>query len=116
MRTSRIFLCVLLHSWFCLFLPAAERSTTGKSIDQRPSSTSEAGTHPPIPLEVEILSQTVSKLQRDSFGNTVNPFQSFSMDEGESGVMILSKITQRNSNPMKLSPEKCRLVSFKDDT
>lgn len=69
-------------------------------------------------MGIEVLSISVSKLSRDTFGNANNPFSSFSfsnMQEGEGGTVVLSRLTTRPAASLTLLPEKCRLLSFKDD-
>jgi hypothetical protein len=66
-------------------------------------------------LGIEVLSVSVSKLARDSFGHAVNPFTGMNSYQGEGGTVVLAKITPRWSSPLKIQAEKCRLLSFKDD-
>ena len=64
---------------------------------------------------MEVLSLSVSKLARDSFGNAVNPFTGFGSGAGESETVVFAKITPRLSTSLVLQADKCRLLSFKDD-
>ena len=64
---------------------------------------------------IEVLSISVSKLSRDSFGNANSPFSSNNMQEGEGGTVVLSRLTTRPGAPLALLPQGCRLLSFKDD-
>ena len=66
-------------------------------------------------MGIEVLSISVSKLSRDSFGNAILPFRSNSMQEGEGGTVVLSRLTTQPAAPLTLLPENCRLLSFKDD-
>jgi hypothetical protein len=67
-------------------------------------------------MRVEVLSLTVSKLERDDFGNAVSPFNDFGFFKEHSGTVVLAKITPPSSSPLKLLGERCRLIDFKDDT
>lgn len=66
-------------------------------------------------LDVEVLSVSVSKLARDPFGKAVSSFSGMGLNQGEGGVVVLAKITQRESPPLRLQEGKCRLLSFQDD-
>jgi hypothetical protein len=65
-------------------------------------------------LSVEVLSLSVSRLDRDAFGRAVNPFR-MDFAQGEAGTVVFSKITPPPSLPLRLMEDKCRLISFKDD-
>lgn len=67
-------------------------------------------------LTVEVLSVSVSKLGRDAFGNAVSEFSGMPFSQGEGGTVVLAKITPRGTAALKLLEEKCRLLSFEDNT
>lgn len=79
------------------------------------TGTSAPTASPDNELGVEVLSVSVSKLGRDAFGNAVSSFSGMPFSQGEGGVVVLAKITQRGSSPLKVQEGKCRLLSFKDD-
>jgi hypothetical protein len=70
---------------------------------------------PDIEFDVQTLSISVSRLERDGFGNPRNPFGFIAMNEPEPGTVVLAKITPRGGGKWQIQPEHCRVVSFKDD-
>ena len=74
----------------------------------------ETGAGEPPKLVLEPLSLTVSKLDRDTFGKGVNPFQVYSGD-AVSGISLLVKVTPDPSFKARLVKSGAKLLSFRDD-
>jgi hypothetical protein len=66
-------------------------------------------------FDVQPLSVSVSRLERDAFGNPRNPFGFISINELDPGTVVLAKITPRGDARWQIQPEHCRVVSFRDD-
>ena len=68
----------------------------------------------PDELQLEPLSLTVSKLERDNFGKGVVPFNSV-MQRGISGTNVLAKINKPRGFKASLLKEGAKLTSLEDD-
>jgi len=66
-------------------------------------------------MRVEVLSLTLSKLERDDFGNAVTPFNDYGFWKEQAGTVVLAKITPTGSSSLRLLGDKCQLITFTDD-
>src|ERR1035437_3789948 len=66
-------------------------------------------------MRVEVLSLTLSKLERDDFGNAVSPFNDYGFWKEQAGTVVLAKITPAGSSALRLLGDKCQLITFTDD-
>ncbi len=98
-----------------MLLPCAHAQHSDTVTNQFTGLAETPASSPDKELGVEVLSVSVSKLARDSFGNPMNPFNSFHLNEADPGTVLLAKITPRGAAPWELQPDRCRVVSFTDD-
>jgi hypothetical protein len=98
-----------------MLLPCAHAQHSDTVTNQFTGLAETPASSPDKELGVEVLSVSVSKLARDSFGNPMNPFNSFNLNEADPGTVLLAKITPREAAPWELQPDRCRVVSFTDD-
>lgn len=68
-----------------------------------------------IQFDVQPLTVSVSRVDRDAFGNPVHPFTAFNTYEADPGTVVLAKVTPRGKANWKLQPDQCRVASFRDD-
>jgi hypothetical protein len=66
-------------------------------------------------MRVEVLSLTLSKLERDNFGNAVSPFNDYGFWKEQAGTVVLAKITPAGFSSLRLLGDKCQLITFTDD-
>jgi len=80
-----------------------------------PSLAGPPASAPDFDVDVEVLTVSVSKLARDTFGNPVSPFSFVGLNEADPGVSLLAKITPRGLTSVTLLQERTWVVSFTDD-